>query len=161
MAGETAHTQATAVPEFDWPVGVLAGLAGAAVMAAAMVLTGGAAVLGGAIPGLYGLAPPPSPPAGVAIHLSHGAVLGVGFVALLGAAGVVTPRRVLAAGLAYGVALWLVAAALVMPLWLGAVGFPAAPPFPNLAPPSLLWHAVYGLVLGAAVAVRSREATTV
>ena len=39
-------------------------------------------------------------------------------------------------------------AALVMPVWLGAVGSPASPPLPNFAPPSLLWHVVYGLVLG-------------
>jgi len=161
MGTETTQARTTAVQAFDWPVGVLAGLAGAAAMAAAMVLTGGTAVLAGAIPGLYGLAPPPSPAAGVAIHLSHGAVIGVGFVALLRAAGVATPARVLGAGLAYGVAVWVLAAALVMPLWLAAVGFPTPPPFPNFALPSLLWHAVYGVVLGAAAAARSRGATTV
>jgi len=52
---------------------------------------------------------------------------------------------------------WLVLAALVMPLWLGAVGSPASPPFPNFAIPSLLWHAVYGVVLGGVfVAVHDR-----
>lgn len=53
------------------------------------------------------------------------------------------------AGLVYGVVIWVVLAALVMPVWLGAVGFPSPPPFPNFAVPSLLWHLVYGAVLGA------------
>jgi len=35
-----------------------------------------------------------------------------------------------------------------MPLWLSAVGSPASPPLPNFALPPLLWHAVYGVVLG-------------
>jgi hypothetical protein len=35
-----------------------------------------------------------------------------------------------------------------MPVWLGTVGFPAAPPLPNFAVPSLLWHLVYGVALG-------------
>jgi hypothetical protein len=39
-----------------------------------------------------------------------------------------------------------------MPLWLRAVGFPQVPPFPNFAVPSLLWHVVYGAVLGVAYA---------
>jgi len=85
-----------------WQAGVVGGIAGAAVMA---VLISGmnAAVLRGAIPALYGLS---GGVAGWVVHLSHGAVLGV--------------------------------------------GFPGAPPFPNFAPPSLLWHAVYGGVLGVA-----------
>lgn len=40
-----------------------------------------------------------------------------------------------------------------MPVWLPAVGSPANPPFPNFAAPSLLWHVVYGLVLGGVYAV--------
>ena len=43
-------------------------------------------------------------------------------------------------------------AALVMPAWLSVVGSPASPPLPNFAPPSLLWHAVYGAVLVAVYA---------
>jgi hypothetical protein len=66
------------------------------------------------------------------------------------------PRRVVAAGVGYGVVAWVVLAALVMPVWLGAVGFPNAPPFPNFAVPSLLWHLVYGVVLGAVVVALER-----
>ena len=50
-------------------------------------------------------------------------------------------------GAGWGVVTWAVLAAVVMPVWLGAVGSPADPPLPNLAPPSLLWYVVYGLVL--------------
>lgn len=51
-------------------------------------------------------------------------------------------------GVLYGTALWLVAAAVVMPLWLGAVGFAGAPPLPNLNPTSLVVHLAFGAVLG-------------
>ncbi|WP_394338818.1 hypothetical protein [Halorussus rarus] len=37
-----------------------------------------------------------------------------------------------------------------MPLWLGAVGSPASPPFPNVNVQGLVGHLVYGLVVGAA-----------
>jgi hypothetical protein len=138
-----------AITESSWKGGVAAGLAGGAVMAVLMVLMNPAPLVG-AIPSLYGLTPP-NPAAGVFIHLSHGAVLGVVFVALLGAAGVDTSDRVrtLGVGVAWGVVTWVVLAALVMPVWLSAVGSPASPPLPNFALPSLLWHAVYGAVAGA------------
>jgi len=135
---------------------MLGGLAGSVVMAVVMVAMGATAVLAGAMPGLYTLAPPANPVAGLFVHLSHGAVLGVVFVAALNAAGVDDPRRVVAAGLGYGVVVWVVLAALVMPVWLAAVGFPAAPPFPNFAVPSLVWHLVYGATLGAVVVALER-----
>lgn len=55
-------------------------------------------------------------------------------------------RRLVALGTGYGAVLWLVAAGLVMPLWLRAVGIPA--PVPNLRLPSLLNHLFWGTVLG-------------
>jgi hypothetical protein len=153
MGSETVSAPATGVSNEDWRGGVLAGIAGGAVMAVVMLAMGATNVLGGAIPGLYGLAPPANPGVGLFIHISHGAVLGVGFAALARAIDGRTPFWTALVGLLYGVGLWVVAAALVMPVWLSAVGFPAAPPFPNFAPPSLLWHAVYGVVLGVAFAV--------
>jgi hypothetical protein len=108
-----------------------------------------AAVLAGAIPGLYGLS---GGVAGWVVHLSHGAVLGVVFAVLVEYVypGEHSAGTVVGLGLLWGVVTWVGLAALVMPLWLSAVGFPMAPPFPNFAPPSLLWHAVYGGVLGVA-----------
>ncbi len=135
---------------------MLAGLGGSAVMAVVMVAMGATAVLAGAMPGLYTLAPPANPVAGLFVHLSHGAVLGVVFVAVLNAAGVDDPCRVVAAGVGYGVLAWVLLAALVMPVWLAAVGFPAAPPFPNFAVPSLVWHLVYGATLGGVVVALER-----
>jgi hypothetical protein len=144
------------VEEGSWVSGMLAGIAGSVVMAAAMVAMGALPVLAGAIPGLYTLAPPANPAAGLFVHLSHGAVLGVVFLAVLNAAGVRDPRGIVAAALGYGVVTWVVLAALVMPVWLGAAGFPNAPPFPNFAVPSLVWHLVYGATLGAVVVALER-----
>lgn len=52
-------------------------------------------------------------------------------------------------GIGYGVLTTVILAVLVMPLWLQAVGFPAAPPFPNVAVPgtiiSTIGHIVYAL----------------
>lgn len=134
----------------SWKGGVVAGLAGATVMSVVMLAMGATNVLAGAIPGLYGLALPPNLPAGLVVHLSHGAVLGVIFAALVGAASVERPTQLVAAGLGWGVVTWVALAALVMPLWLSAVGFASPPPFPNFAVPSLLWHVTYGVVVGAA-----------
>jgi hypothetical protein len=75
-------------------------------------------------------------------------VLGVAYAALVGALDVDTARGRVGVGIGWGVATWVGLAALLMPIWLGAVGSPASPPFPNFALPSLLWHAVYGAVLG-------------
>jgi hypothetical protein len=104
--------------------------------------------------GLYGLAPPPNGVAGWTVHMAHGAIFGVLFAAVLGAPRLESAADSLSlsigAGVAFGVAVWVVAAALLMPVWLSAVGFPSPPPFPNFAAPSLLWHVVFGAVLGGA-----------
>ena len=63
-------------------------------------------------------------------------------------------------GAAYGVVLWIVAAGVVMPVWMGAVGM-AAPAIPYLVPMGFVTHLVYGVVLAAvcfAVWPASREA---
>ena len=107
--------------------------------------------LSAAIPALYGLS---GGVAGWFAHLGHGAVLGVAFVAIVRALEVDGIGATVGAGVAWGVVTWAGLAALVMPVWLSAVGFPGAPPFPNVAVPSLLWHVVYGAVLGGTVATR-------
>ncbi|WP_251331222.1 sensor histidine kinase [Haloplanus pelagicus] len=55
-------------------------------------------------------------------------------------------RTTTALGVGYGAALWLVAAGIVMPLWLRMVGIPA--PVPNLRFPSLANHLLWGAVFG-------------
>jgi uncharacterized membrane protein YagU involved in acid resistance len=115
----------------------------------AMLTTQMTPVIRNAIPAMYGLSGIAS---GWGVHLFHSAVLGLVFAAGLRAVPSLADTRVkaLGAGVAYGVVLWIVLAALVMPVWLGAVGFPAVPPLPNLNPMSLVGHVVYGAVLGAA-----------
>lgn len=105
-------------------------------------------VIASGIPALWGLE---GLAAGWVIHLFNSAVLGVAFAVLAGAVGVETdlPRSA-GLGIAYGVVLWVVLAAIVMPIWLGAVGFPGTPPLPNFNPLSFVGHLVYGVVLGAA-----------
>ena len=151
MSTETRESTRTATGTAGWKAGVLGGIAGALAMGV-LVLVMNDATLAVAIPSLYGLAPPPNPGIGMGVHVSHGAVLGVAFAGLAQALSIRETNRLVGLGVAWGVVTWIGLAALVMPIWLGAVGSPASPPFPNFAPPSLLWHAVYGLVLGVVVA---------
>lgn len=130
-----------------WQAGVVAGLAGAAVMGILVSLMN-PVVLRRAIPAMYGLS---GGVVGWAVHLSHGAVIGVGFAAALQSLPFDRPGAgaKLGFGLVWGVAMWVGLAALVMPVWLSVVGAPMPPMVPNFAVPSLLWHLVYGGVLGA------------
>ena len=151
MSQETRSETATSTGTdlADWQAGIVGGLVGGLAMGAMLSMTN-APALEGAIPALYFLAPPPNGLAGWVVHMSHSAILGVVFTAV--AAGVGVSRNVgrsAVVGLVYGVVLWVVLAALVMPLWLDAVGAGLGPDFPNFAlPGSLPVHAVYGLLLG-------------
>jgi len=147
MSTTTETARPTDVSNGNWRAGVVSGIAGAFVMGL-LILAMNAATLAVAIPSLYGLAPPPSVGAGLAVHLSHGAVLGVAFAGIVGALDRDDAAGVVGLGLVWGAVTWAVLAALLMPLWLAAVGSPASPPFPNFALPSLLWHLVFGAVLG-------------
>ena len=59
-------------------------------------------------------------------------------------------RTLVALGAGYGAFLWLVAAGVVMPLWLRLVGVPA--PLPNLGLASLANHLLWGVVFGSGYA---------
>jgi uncharacterized membrane protein YagU involved in acid resistance len=154
VVSETAtHTGApTRITAGNWKAGVAAGLAGALPFGFMMALLVEDPIIAVAIPSMYGLAPPANELAGFFVHMSHGAVLGVVFAGLLGLVGLTgaSARTQVGAGLGFGVAVWLVLAVVVMPIWLGAVGSPANPPLPNVSVPSLVGHAVYRTVLGAA-----------
>ena len=147
MSTLTEQEQETGTSNNNWIAGLVGGLGGSLVMGVAM-LAMNAPTLAVAIPSLYGLAPPPTPVVGMGVHLVHGAVLGVVFAGIVGTFALDSPGTVVGAGLAWGVVTWALLAALVMPVWLGVVGSPASPPFPNFAVPSLLWHLIYGGVLG-------------
>ena len=145
MASETATTVERPTEQFAWKGGALAGLAGGVVMGA-MLTTQMTPVIEVAIPSMYGLE---GLAAGWVAHLFHSVVLGVVFAGVASALGYGdSVGRSAGLGVGYGVVLWVVLAALVMPIWLGAVGSPANPPFPNFNPMSLVGHVVYGLVVG-------------
>ncbi len=132
----------------SWQHGVGAGLIGGLVMGVlfSVLMT---PVIENAIPALIGLS---GGIAGWVVHMSISAVFGIVFVAAstqprLAAVGE-SLGGVVSLGLAYGVLLWVVAAGVVMPLWLSAVGFPSPPPLPNLGLMGLFAHLVFGVVLG-------------
>jgi signal transduction histidine kinase len=82
-------------------------------------------------------------------HQFHSIVFGFVFAGLIA----VTPRRFhdsvrayAGTGTAWGVALWLVAAGIVTPVWLRFVGIQAQ--LPNLSVVSLVAHVVWGAALG-------------
>jgi hypothetical protein len=147
MSTERQTGRQTRALRGNWTAGAVGGIVGAFGMGLLM-LAMNADVIAVAIPSLYALTPPPNVPLGMGVHLFHGAVLGIVFAGLVGALDVRSTGRVVGLGLAWGVLTWIVFAALLMPVWLSAAGSPADPPFPNFAPPSLLWHLVYGLLLG-------------
>lgn len=157
MASEvrTRTDERTGTALVPWQAGAVGGILGAIAFGAMMTMRS-PAVLEAAIPAMYGLE---GGLVGWVLHVSHGAVLGVVFAALLAAAG--RPHlgvaRGAGLGLVYGLAVWAVLAVVVMPIWLSTVGFPMAPPLPNVDVGSLLGHAVYGFVLGAGYAALDRE----
>ena len=131
-----------------WQAGLVGGLVGGVIFGAMMsaMMT---PVMEGAIPSMYGLE---GGLAGWFFHMSHAAVLGVAFGALLELTPLGdladSPPALVGSGLVYGIVLWAVLAVVVMPIWVMGLeaGIEAVP---NVAVESLLGHAVYGAVLGA------------
>jgi uncharacterized membrane protein YagU involved in acid resistance len=151
MATESATTTTEVSTETgNWKAGVAAGLVGSAAFGLVMTFVIPAPLLEVVIPSMYGLAPPAAPVIGWIVHLSHGAVIGVGFAALVGArpALAATVENAVGLGAAYGLLVWAVLAVIVMPIWLSAVGSPANPPLPNVSVLSAVGHLLYGVVLG-------------
>ncbi len=148
MATETATSTDVSTETGNWKAGVTGGLVGGLVFGAMMSMTT-PGVLQMAIPAMYGIAGPAGA-VGWAIHMSHGAVIGLGFVALGGLKPGLgdSVGTSLGVGAGYGLLVWIALAVIAMPIWLGAVGFPGAPPLPNVGVESLVGHVVYGAVLG-------------
>ncbi|OYR42767.1 histidine kinase [Halorubrum sp. Ib24] len=155
MATETATaTSEVSTEAGNWKAGVASGLVGSVVFGLVMTYVIPAPLLEVVIPSMYGLAPPAAPFLGWVVHMSHGAVIGVGFAALVGVRPSIgeSTGASLGAGAAYGLAVWVALAVLVMPVWLSAVGSPANPPLPNVSALSAIGHLVYGVALGGAYA---------
>lgn len=104
-----------------------------------------------AIAGLYGQSG--SVLTGWVAHLVHGSLFGVIFAAVLADPGLYRLSewvwKSVVAGVVFALVLAVVGAGFVMPVWLAAVGFPSPPPIPNVTVPLLVWHGIYGVVLGA------------
>jgi len=130
----------------DWQIGTIGGVVGAILFGALLAAQDPNAIQV-AIPTLYGLE---GGVAGTIVHLLHGIVLGVTFVMLYDAIGRADSGLVVtvAAGAGYGVVVWALLAAVLMPIWLSAVGLPAGPEVPDINTISLAGHIVYGIVLG-------------
>jgi hypothetical protein len=146
---ETETAEMTGTGLNDWQAGVVGGLIGGVVMGAIISMMN-PATIAGAIAALYTLAPPPNGIAGWVAHMAHSAILGVVFAAIAAGAGFGgSVGRSTVAGLVWGFVLWVVAANIVMPIWLNAVGFPGGPALLGFAlPGSLIPHLVYGVLLG-------------
>jgi hypothetical protein len=146
---QTETTTATGSGLTDWQAGVVGGLVGGVVMGA-IISVMSPKTIAVAIPALYGLAPPPNGIVGWIAHLSHSAIYGVVFAAIVSGAGFGgSVGRSSVAGLVYGVVLWIVMVNIVMAIWLNAVGFPGGPALLGFTlPGSLPPHLVYGVVLG-------------
>ena len=138
----------------DWQTGTVGGLLGSIAFGVLMA-TQTPNVLEVAIPSLYGLE---GGVAGTIVHLTHGVILGVTFAMVLTAVGWTDPplAQSVAVGVGYGLVVWTLLAAILMPIWLSAVGFALAPDAPNIAIESLVGHIAYGTVLGTVYAVLGR-----
>lgn len=92
-------------------------------------------------------------------HLFHSVVFGTVFVAVSTVDRLdhytETLSGTVTLGILYGVLLWLVAAGVVMGVWLNLVGIPAS--IPNLGIVSLIGHTVWGALIGILVSVLPTE----
>ena len=145
-----------------WKRGAIGGIVGG-ILFGVLLSVSSPGVLHTAIPALYGL----GPEAGIVgwtLHMSHAVVLGIAFAAVTDTARLRpqfdTHRGGGLVGLTYGIILWVVLGAVVMPAWLGAVGFAGAPAVPNVDPTSMAGHVAYGVALGVTYAVLSDVSVT-
>jgi hypothetical protein len=132
-----------------WKGGAVAGFVAAVVMGVALTVID-AGIVSGSIAGLYGASGSLS--VGWAAHLLHGTLFGTVFAVILADPGVSRVRatrwKVVVAGVVYGLVLAVAGAGIIMPMWLAAIGFPTPPSLPHVTATLLVWHAVYGAVLG-------------
>lgn len=143
---------------WDWQGGALAGMLATVVMGVAITVTD-QSTLQVAIAGLYGQSG--SLVAGWAAHLLHGTVFGSLFALILAEPGLYRLTdwywKTIIAGIVYSLILAIAGAGIIMPIWLGTMGFPVPQSIPNVTAPMLLWHLVYGVTLGALYTVIVRR----
>ncbi|WP_254767500.1 hypothetical protein [Salinilacihabitans rarus] len=164
----SAESDTDAATEFGsssglgWPIGGALGGAVGALAFGVLVWLFDPEVVEATIPAIYGLEP--GTLTGWAVHVAHGIVLGVvfGFLvtrpAILGVlrSDVETDAlsetgvslRIVAAGFAFGLAVWAILPVIVLPVWSQTIGASPGGEFPIAAAESLLGHVVFGIVLG-------------
>ena len=157
MATETpTATQSLNVTGKQWTAGAAGGFLGSIPFGLLMMYVMPPPMLEIVVPAMYGIEGP-ALLTGWAIHQFHGVVLGLGYVALVQFGGLGETASglggSLALAVAYGILTTVVLAVLVMPIWLGVVGFPNAPPFPNFAIPGTIVSAVGHIIYAVPVAV--------
>lgn len=147
------ETEPGFVANLLWKEGVAAGLLAAVASAIAITLLD-ATVLAEEVAGLYGFEG--SLLAGWIAHLVHGTAFGLIFAVvltdpMLSAARKTTVRTVVAA-VVFGLVLAVAGAGVIMPMWLDAVGVDIGATIPRVSLALIVWHGVYGVVLGVAFA---------
>lgn len=152
MATRTWTSQEISGGEIKWVAAIVAGLVGTLGFGLLFHAIGQTGLMAMVIPAMYGIQGP-SLAIGWALHLFHGAVLGLvyagvcSFGPLREHAGRLTGGIALGAG--YGVVTTVVLAGIVLPVWLSTVGFPNPPALLSISTPGLVGHLVYGVLLGA------------
>lgn len=132
-----------------WKGGAVSGLIATAIMGVAITIMD-LSTLREAIAGLYGFQG--NFFVGWIAHLTHGTLFGLIFAVVL--ADPILHRvgewlwKSIAAGVVYSVVLAVAGAGVIMPVWLTIVGFNEPPTVPFVTVPILVWHLIYGLVLG-------------
>lgn len=101
------------------------------------------------IPAIYGVGPPGDVILGWVVHVIHAAVLGIAFAAVVGLTGRTgaSAREQVGGALLFSLAVWLVLAAIALPLWIAVVS-PRSLPVPYISNTMLAGHLVYGTVMG-------------
>lgn len=148
------------ISEWGWFRGAVGGFIGSVGFGLIMMFIMPAPILEVAIPWMYGIESSPQDPsymAGWFFHLYHGVILGLTYVALVEHKSIkqtINPYSIngsIALGIIYGIVTTIIFAVILMPIWLGSVGFGGAPPFPNISVPGsiigLFGHIVYALGL--------------
>lgn len=89
---------------------------------------------------------------GAAVHLVHGTMFGVLFALVLSDPGLYSiedqPAKSVVAGLVFGFALAVTGAGIIMPIWLNVLGANETLSVPYVTGPIVVYHLVYGTVLG-------------
>jgi hypothetical protein len=154
MASETGTVADRSVESSEWLYGAIGGIVGTIIYGLMHQFIVPSPVLTMVIPAMYGIAGP-ALAVGWAFHLFHGIVIALVYVAIVELTGLSAYahrlRSSIGLGIGYGILITAVLPVIVLPLWLSVVGFPQAPPFPNLSIPgtivSLIGHTIYSIIV--------------